>query len=130
MATSYSKCHFLFLILDLHKPNLTKAQLSLSLSNPTPLTHKLFLHVLLASDPAREEMFCLILKCEVSCQVSLVTDLFGRGGKKKTSGQKENVCAARDSRVTVVRSKLMGGNWLLNIPACSATSDRANCTLL
>lgn len=56
---------------------------SLSPFNPTPLTHKLFLHVLLASDPAREEMFCLILKCEVSCQVSLVSDLSGQGGKKK-----------------------------------------------
>lgn len=58
--------------------------LCLSVYNPTPLTHGLFLHVLLASDPAREEMFCLILKCEVSCQVSLVTDLFWtRRGRKK-----------------------------------------------
>lgn len=67
--------------------------LPLSLYNPTPLTHKLFLHVLLMSDPAREEMFCLILKCEVSCQVSLVTDLFGtrRGEekKKKRAGRKK-----------------------------------------
>lgn len=97
MPISCSKCHFLFLIQD--KPKLTKPQLARSLAlsrslsqlyNPTPLTHQLSLHVLLASDPAREEMFCLILKCEVSCQVSLVTDLFGRGGEKKKREKKRN----------------------------------------
>lgn len=96
MPISCSKCHFLFLIQD--KPKLTKPQLARSLAlsrslaqlyNPTPLTHQLSLHVLLASDPAREEMFCLILKCEVSCQVSLVTDLFGRGGEKKKEREKK-----------------------------------------
>lgn len=65
--------HFMFKMSFLI--SLSQLSLSLALSNPTPLTHELFLHVPLASDPARKEMFCLILKCEVSCQVSLVTDL-------------------------------------------------------
>ncbi len=49
--------------------------------------------------------------------------------------EKENVCAARDVRVTgrfqshSSWSKLIGSNWLLNIFVCLATLNRACCTL-
>lgn len=49
--------------------------------------------------------------------------------------EKENVCAARDIRVTgrfqshSSWSKLIGSNWLLNISVCLATQNCARCTL-
>lgn len=108
-----------------------------SSQNPTPLTH-CFPSVSCSWLTSRRRkcfVWYLSVRRTVASLPSLISQRPRSAFPATRTREKENVCAARDIRVTgrfqshSSWSKLIGSNWLLNISVCLATLNCARYTL-